>query len=217
MRRIKDIVKSFIKYLLPPQLVRQKLNRKGAGAILLTFDDGPHPEITPQVLDILDKYGAKSLFFIPGFRAEKEPKILQNIINRGHKIGNHTYSHHLNRRLTFKEYREEIFLCQKRLFDLTGELPKYFRPPQGIITFPMLLAAKRNNLKTIRWSIDTGEYSEMQEATPNEMAKQFRQRVTKRDIVLSHDDNMKTPLVLEEIIPVLKKMGFDLYKGLDCI
>ncbi len=217
MRKIKDIIKTFKKSFLPPKVVRQRLNRKGVGAILLTFDDGPHPEITPQVLDILDKYGAKSLFFIPGIRGEKEPKILQEIIKRGHKIGNHTYSHHLNHHLSLSEYQKEIFLCQRKLFDLTGEMPKYFRPPQGIITLPMLLAAKLNNLKIIRWSIDTGEYSDMQRATPNEIAKRFRQRVKERDIVLSHDDNMKTPFVLEEIVPAIKKMGFELNKGLDCI
>ncbi|MCI5121153.1 MAG: hypothetical protein D3908_08195, partial [Candidatus Electrothrix sp. AUS4] len=74
-----------LKQLVPPSIVRQKLSVKGC--ILFTFDDGPDPEITPRVLDVLDEYGARGLFFIPGIRIKKAPDLLKEIINRKHGIG----------------------------------------------------------------------------------------------------------------------------------
>lgn len=98
---------SIIKSLMPQWLVRHRLDKNGGRAVLLTFDDGPHPEITMRVLDLLDRYGVRALFFIPGLRADNAPELPREIIKRGHKIGNHSFSHDMDR-LSFMENKTDI-------------------------------------------------------------------------------------------------------------
>ncbi len=215
MRKPKAIVKSAVKSLIPQRLISQKLNAKGKGAILLTFDDGPDPDVTPHLLDLLQKYDARAMFFIPGSRIERAPSLLKEILRKGHVLGNHTDSHAGVAGLSFRQYRDEILNCQKKIFAITGESPRYFRPPEGIITLPMIYAAKSTQLKIVRWSVETGEYSYMTESEPDVLASNLIQIIESRSIVLSHDDNKKIPQLYEIVLPKLKEMGFNLHKGLD--
>lgn len=210
------IFTSIAKSLLPPRLVRHRLDKKGKGAVLLTFDDGPHPEITLRVLDLLDRYGARALFFIPGFRADNAPELIREIIKRGHTIGNHSFSHDIAR-CSFAENKADMERCQEKLHALSGVAPKYFRPPQGTVNLRILLAAKYLNLRIMRWSIDTGEYSDMRGAAPDEIAGRLLQNINDRAIVLSHDDSKKTPDVLNIVLPALVEMGYDLKRGIEAI
>lgn len=100
---------------------------------------------------------------------------------------------------------------------MSGERPRYFRPPKGTVTLPILLAAKFHNLKIIRWSIDTGEYSDMRGAAPKEIADRLLQKIKGGAIVLSHDDSKITPDVLDMVLPRLVEMGYDLKRGIEAI
>lgn len=215
MDRIKEIVSSFIKPLIPPKIIQQRLIERGEGNVLLTFDDGPHPDITPKVLDLLDKYQARALFFITGSRIDGAPKLLKETIRRGHQIGNHTYSHFNYPIPSFRQCRIEILKCQEKIYDITGMTPIYFRPPRGKISLPMLFGVKYLRMKIIRWTIDTGEYSYMQDATAEELADNLIRKIDNRAIVLSHDDNEKILKLLEIVLPKLVEMRFNLYNGLD--
>jgi len=196
-------------------MISQKLNAKGKGAILLTFDDGPDPDITPHLLNLLREYDARAMFFVPGSRIERAPALLKEILKQGHVLGNHTDSHGDVAGLSFQQYRDEILKCQKKIFAITGESPRYFRPPEGIITLPMIYAARSSQLRIVRWSVETGEYSYMTESEPDALASNLMQSIESRSIVLSHDDNKKIPLLYEIVLPKLKEMGFNLHKGLD--
>ncbi|MCI5207714.1 MAG: polysaccharide deacetylase family protein [Candidatus Electrothrix sp. ATG2] len=201
-----------LKHLVPPSIVRQKLSVKGC--ILFTFDDGPDPEITPRVLDVLDEYGARGLFFIPGIRINRAPGLLKEILERKHGIGNHSLTHVANNSLSFKELIHEIDRCRDKIFSLTGITTKIYRPPMGITTPSLILASRYCKHRIMRWSLDVGEYGYMENATPAELAENFLNCVHDRAIVVSHDDKETTPEFLKLVLPKMIDSGFDLKTGL---
>jgi len=212
---LKRTVISIAKSIIPRQVLRQRLNRTGRGAVLLTFDDGPSPEVTPRVLDLLDRWNARAVFFIPGIHAARAPHILEEILKRGHRLGNHTYSHLL--KASVRQYVDDVQRCQRLLYDVTGHRPCYFRPPRGHLTLASFCAAKCCRLVIVRWSFDSGEYSYLRDATPEQLAENLIANVKDRAIVLSHDNTEKTAEMLAIALPQLVARGLDLTKGVDCL
>lgn len=202
----------YFKSAIPASIIRQKLSKKGC--ILFTFDDGPHPEFTSRVLDVLDKHGARGLFFIPSIRIERAPKLLKEILNRGHGIGNHSSSHTSNDLLLTRELVREIKKCSDDIQTVAGIKTRIYRPPCGVVTMSLLLAATYCRHQIMRWSIDIGEYSHMRHASSSEMARKFIENIHDKAIVLSHDDVSTTHEVLAVVLPRLIDMGFDLKNGL---
>jgi len=118
--------------LLGPNLVRLLPAAKTRRQVALTFDDGPAPGMTPAVLDLLDRYGARASFFCIGRRAAVHPGLVREAIRRGHSVENHTDTHPL----TFAcmppaALAREVGMAQARLTDITGVVPRFFRPPMG--------------------------------------------------------------------------------------
>ena len=198
--------------IIPGCIIKQKLDVEKS--ILFTFDDGPHPDITRIVLDILDENNAKGLFFIPGNRIKRAPKILNEIIDRKHWIGNHSYSHTSCSNLSFGQIISEINQCKDELLSQTGLTTKFYRPPMGAISPSLLFAAWHCKHKIIRWSLESGEYSYMRNATSSALADIFLKNVHDRAIVLCHDDKKTTPEFLRLVLPKLVKDNFDLRNGL---
>ena len=170
-------------------------------AVLLTFDDGPDPEITPQILQLLDDYDRKAIFFLIGDKAEKHPELVKEIYEKGHTIGNHSYTHEKwfdirsSRAMT-----KELKKCTEVLERSIGEEIKYFRPPYGVSNPNLKKAIKNTKLKSIAWSfrsLDTGKQS----------AKQISQRIEKEikggDILLFHDNRAKAVETLKLCLPFL--------------
>ena len=122
--------------------------------VFLTFDDGPHPTITPFVLDELKKHQAKATFFCIGKNVELYPEIYRRIIDEGHMVGNHTYNHLNGWKTPTKEYLDNIGLAQKRIDS------HLFRPPYGRISRFQLknLQLPRFKMKTIMWSVLSGDF-----------------------------------------------------------
>ena len=114
---------------------------RSADSVLLTFDDGPHPEVTPAVLDRLRKYGARALFFVVGSRISKAPHLLERILAEGHVIGNHSYEHRLEKDPRLISYLSDVRRCQRLLMNMTGVAPKHFRAPMGRQTAGALFGA----------------------------------------------------------------------------
>ena len=208
-------LKPIIKKIIPSTIIRQKLDKKNC--ILFTFDDGPHPEITSKVLDILDEYGAKGLFFIPVSRINRKPALLKEIINRKHGIGNHGTTHTPASKLSFRQNINEIKVCQNEIRSYSGIVTELFRPPCGVITPSLIAATYCSKHKIIRWSIDSGDYSYMKNGSSSDLAKNFFKIVHDRAIVLSHDDKDTTPDFLKLVLPRLVDQGYDMQSGLSSI
>ncbi|MBI9032903.1 MAG: polysaccharide deacetylase family protein [Bacteroidales bacterium] len=119
--------------------------------IFLTFDDGPHPEITPKVLEILDKYEAKATFFCVGENVKKYPEIYRMILSRGHQTGNHTFNHLKGWNTPTTKYAENVYLASTHIRS------SLFRPPHGRIKRSQLKILKQQ-YHIIMWSVLTYDW-----------------------------------------------------------
>ena len=169
--------------------------------IALTFDDGPHPILTPKILNILQKYNIKATFFIVGENATNYPEIVKLILDQGHEIGNHTFSHdHIN--------EEEIDQCEKTIYELTDYKTKLFRPPEGALNQKIEYISKHLGYSIILWDIDTRDW----EHTPPKIIREnVMKKIKAGSIILMHDYigfNSPTPEALELIIPALLEQGY---------
>lgn len=141
-----------------PKLVQRLLSRftwKIPGeekVIYLTFDDGPHHDITIWVLEQLELYNAKGTFFCIGKNIEKNPDVFNEITKKGHTIGNHTYSHVNGWKTPFKKYMRDVFKCNNHCNT------NLFRPPYGKIDLNQGAALLRKGYKIIMWSVLTYDY-----------------------------------------------------------
>ena len=174
--------------------------------IALTFDDGPTP-YTLEVLDLLKKYNAKATFFCIGKNIEKHPEILQRIIDEGHLVGNHSYSH--SKFFDFynaDKIKEELQKTDALLEKFTSKKINFFRPPYGVTTPSIRRALKITGHKVIGWnirSLDGG--TKNQELIFNRIIK----RVSPGGIVLLHDTGSHSVLVLEQFLQFLQQNKYE--------
>ena len=139
--------------LLGPARMARPLRQQ---AITLTIDDGPHGTDTPQVLEILDRFAVKATFYLIGARAEALPELTREIARRGHRIGNHTWSHPVGSfwRAGPRRIVREISRCQEVLTRLTGLAPTMFRPPAGFVSPFLHPYLQRNHLGVpVLWTV----------------------------------------------------------------
>ena len=126
--------------------------------LAITFDDGPNPVITPKLLDLLDRYSARSTFFLIGRYARQCPDLLREIVARGHVIGNHTETHPNLFLRGPSQIREELRHCQDAIASALNAAPKWFRPPFGLRN-PWLASASRElDLRTVMWTLIPGDW-----------------------------------------------------------
>lgn len=120
--------------------------------IFLTFDDGPHPEVTPEVLNLLARYQAEATFFMLGKNVEQYPELMTRVINEGHEVGNHSWSHPDGWKTQGKDYLEDV----KRA---TAVIPSaLFRPPYGRLKPRQYRQLRKANYQVVMWSYLTGDY-----------------------------------------------------------
>lgn len=185
-------------------------NRCAEKCIALTFDDGPHPKYTPMILDILEKYGAKGTFFVIGQNAEKYPDIVLDEYNRGHEIGNHTYSHPDLKKISAEDFLNEITKTNEVLKGITGSEPHLFRPPGGYLSNAIVNEVASCDATTVLWSWrqDTRDWS-----CPSVgcVVSTVLDNLKDGDIVLFHDfisGKSPTPDALEKILSKLTEQGY---------
>ncbi|MCB9016471.1 MAG: polysaccharide deacetylase family protein [Lentimicrobiaceae bacterium] len=148
------------------------------GKIFLTFDDGPIPEITPQVLDILKEYNAKATFFCVGDNVNKHPDVYGKVLAAGHTTGNHTY-HHLNGWKTpLNEYLADIGQCHRMVKS------PLFRPPYGRIR-PSYIQSIKPDYQIIMWSVLSGDFD--LDSSPEKVLNNATQNTSDGSIVVFHD------------------------------
>ena len=176
--------------------------------IALTFDDGPHPKETNQVLDVLKKYDVKATFFIAGKHANWYSKPLIRASEEGHEIGNHTFNHPDISNLSKSELEEEIIKCEEILVKLTGKKPTLFRPPYGSYRKETLEEiAKKYNYKIVLWT--TVDARDWQNPGADKISDTIINNAKNGDIILLHDyatDN--TVEALEILIPKMIEKGY---------
>ena len=120
--------------------------------VAVTFDDGPHPRLTPRVLDMLADHDVRATFFLIGSAAERHPSLVRRILDEGHEVGNHSWSHPHMAYLGPDEARDEVLRGGESLARLIGHQPRWFRPPRGILSGSILRAAKDIHQEVAMWS-----------------------------------------------------------------
>ncbi|WP_235941746.1 polysaccharide deacetylase family protein [Paenibacillus puerhi] len=187
--------------------------------IALTFDDGPNPVYTPQILDLLKAYEAKGTFFVLGKRVQMYPAIAIREVNEGHEIANHTFDHHYLKHVRPERLVQEIRQTQEVIFDITEQLPHVFRPPGGFYNDQLLSSMKEANLTVVMWSWyqDTQDW---RKPGTDKIVNQVLSNVHNGDIVLFHDlegDCTQTVEALKIILPELKARGYQFVTVSDLI
>jgi peptidoglycan/xylan/chitin deacetylase (PgdA/CDA1 family) len=190
--------------------VVRRLDRQSDNAVLLTFDDGPHPEVTEGVLERLQKFGARAVFFLVGNRIPKAPSMVAKIAVAGHAIGNHSFSHPLHHHPWLPSYVSDLKKCQRVLTEMTGQQPRLFRPPQGRFNVSSLMAPKLVGLRTIYWSVDPDDWRLRNRDDALRRGECLSEAVMPRDIVLLHDDNLCVLPLLDVLLPALAARGCNL-------
>lgn len=178
--------------------------------IALTFDDGPDPTYTPQILGALRKYNARATFFVIGVNVEKYPDILRQVAAEGHEIGNHTYTHPLRLRNEGNgEVASQLSRTAELVAQVTGQRTRVFRPPGGAYNGNLISAAKGLGYDIIIWSWTTNP-SDAYGPGVAKIIHRVTDNAAPGDIVLLHDGSPhpQTVAALPEILRILSEKGF---------
>ena len=178
------------------QKVFSGLEWKGVTAskkIYLTFDDGPIPEITPWILDVLKDYNAKATFFCVGENVKNHPDIYSRIINAGHSVGNHTFNHINGFNHPSEQYLENVSKCDELIQS------NLFRPPYGKLTWRQY-ALLRKKYRIIMWDVLSGDFDSSLSAS--DCLEAVRKNTKPGSIVVLHD-NLKAIHKLKSFLPSL--------------
>lgn len=181
--------------------------------IVLSFDDGPDPKVTPKLLDLLKKYNIKANFFVLGKKAEEFPNIIKRIVEEGHELCSHGYSHNKVHFMRRDKFIKEIEDTEKIIESLVGRKPKYYRAPHGFIRYDLYRILKAKGYKLIAWSI--GVWDTEKDITPQKIIERIKDKIKGGDIILLHDgdeSNLRPQYAmlesLPEIINMIQQKGF---------
>ena len=190
---------SIAKYLYPSLVWKKNTEQK---KIWITFDDGPDEKATPFLVNLLGKFNIKATFFIIGSQAKKHPELVKLIINNGHKIGNHSFSHLSGYSTTNNKYLQDIEQAKKYIDS------DIFRPPYGKIT-PFQIKNLTKDFKIIMWDIMSWDFKE--NISSNKIFRNVMDNVESGSIILFHNNlksykNLKKSL--ETILEKLKEQEY---------
>jgi peptidoglycan/xylan/chitin deacetylase (PgdA/CDA1 family) len=186
-------------------LRRLPVNAAGRGEVALTFDDGPDPDVTPRVLDLLDRHGARATFFCIGQRVREFREIAFEIVRRGHRVENHTQTHpHLFACYPAPALLREIAEAQESIVHASGLPPRLFRAPAGLRNPFLDWVLFRTGLRLVSW---TRRGFDALEKDPRRIGRRLMAGLTPGDILLLHDGSSSrkqggNPVVLE-VLPRL--------------
>jgi len=168
--------------------------------IFLSFDDGPYPEYTPAILELLDKFKAKASFFCLGKNVELYPTLFQSILKKGHTVGNHTHSHINGFKSSYKDYSEDVKKASKLIKS------KLFRPPYGNIS-PIRYNKLLKDYKIVFWDVMPGDFTKG--ITSDQLTANMIKHIKSGSIVVLHDQNIGK----QHLLPALNNI-LQYYSGL---
>ena len=183
--------------------------------ITFSFDDGPFPETTPEVLKLLRAYDIKATFFVVGQylrgdsgRAVASRGVLRQIVAEGHHLGNHTVNHHRLNGMDLKEALAEIDTNTKIVEGITGVQPVFFRPPYGAMSPQLEHETANRGLELVLWNIEAGD---MKRDDVDAMVAELRQQINynRGGVVLLHDIRRPTVKVLKRVLDWVHKHRYD--------
>ena len=204
--KIKKYIKHIISFFIPKKMVMWR-GRSHSNKIALTFDDGPNPEFTPDVLRILKEKNVRATFFLIGKEISKHRELAKRIIDENHSVGAHTYSHYKFGSLSYENRKNEIVNGREVISNELGKKCSIFRPPQGSMSFRQLFYCIKEGLSTILWSVNSGDYE-------FKGAKYILNNVIGNDlkggdVLLFHDDNQFTLEALPKIVEYFQDRDFE--------
>ncbi len=173
--------------ILPPAAAALGLRRRypRLAGVVLSFDDGPHPEGTPAVLEALAAAGARALFFCVGEQVERRPELARQILGAGHELALHGYRHRLQLRLTPAQARADLERGLRTIEDACGARPRRHRPPYGIYSPAGLAATREAGLEPLLWSRWGKDWRAL--TTPERIARRCLRELAPGDVILLHD------------------------------
>ncbi len=198
-------------FIEPPKVVRlifkdfiwQNLQDE----VLFTFDDGPYPGVTENILDVLRSNNIKGLFFLTGKNISENMNLFDLIIENGHFVANHSYSHsRKNLLMNLEDFKNEIMKTENFLRK-TKNFQKFFRPPYGLINYRMKKVLNELNYKIMMWSLLTEDY-----LSDFEIVKKNLDRHLKNNSIIVFHNNLKSAKIIESSlhysIELISKRGY---------
>ena len=170
--------------------------------IALTFDDGPHPYYTEQLLDGLEKRGVKATFFVTGEHAKLHPEIISRMSEEGHVIGNHTYSHIKLNKNNREKFKEELVATNEVIKEITGEGVSYVRPPYGIWDKKL---EKELSMIPVMWTVDPLDWCS---DNADCITQKVLEKAKENDIILMHDYYKSSVTAALAVIDELQEKGY---------
>ncbi len=187
---------------ISPAVPEENEHNKDIGKIALTFDDGPHPYYTEQLLDGLRERGVKATFFVTGENAQLHPDIIQRMDEEGHLIGNHTYSHIQLTDKNREKFREELIKTNEIIMGITGKEVIYVRPPYG--TWDKKFETELNMFPVL-WSVDPLDWCSNNVSC---IMNRVMGDVEDNDIILMHDCYESTVTAALQVVDELMAEGY---------
>ncbi|WP_232832244.1 polysaccharide deacetylase family protein [Nocardiopsis sp. FIRDI 009] len=182
--------------------------QRGGAAVALTFDDGPHPDHTPRLLDVLDGHGVRAVFCVMGDHALRHPELVREIVDRGHTLCNHTMSHADVSGWSPERIREELLATNAAIHAAAPDARvRYFRAPYGAWGRSPEVAAELG-MRPLGWRVDVADWS-----TPGTdvLVDRLRAAITPTSVVLLHDgggDRSQTVAAVDRLVPEMESAGW---------
>jgi peptidoglycan-N-acetylglucosamine deacetylase len=179
--------------------------------VFLTFDDGPHPRYTAQILNILQAYGAKATFFELGEDVARHPELTRRAHLLGHSVQNHTWSHPDLRKLSFASFKDQVQMTDQYIQAQTGYTPRCLRPPYGAVNSLVSKRSASLGKDVLLWEIDSRDWTRPGTAV---IVSRVLAKLSNGSVILLHDgggDRSQTVAALPTILKTLKARGYAFY------
>ncbi len=185
------------------------LGKNGEKVLYLTFDAGYENGCTEKILDILKKHQAKAAFFLAGNYMEQNGDLVRRMVEEGHIVGNHTMHHRDMTKQSPEEFKKEIQLLETLFTETTGrEMPKFYRPPQGVYDEASLQLAKQLGYKTVFWSLAYADWDNNAQPAPEKALEKVLSRTHDGAVVLLHSTSKTNAAMLDDLLTRWEEMGY---------
>ena len=171
----------------------------------ISFDAAWGRANTEEILNILDRYDVKTTFFLVGFWAEKHPDLVEELVARGHEIGNHSATHPHMSQLSQPQIREELRKCSDLVKAITGKPTTLFRPPYGEYNDAVVRISREEGYECVQWNVDSLDWKNL---GTEHMVRQCTKNVNPGDIVLFHNDSKYILEALPRILEYYTQEGY---------